>query len=130
MYFLSQAGPLGGLHRASPVPFRASYFTPGEHPPGATAQRLTAYWYRQWRFPLIPSPRFVAHAIVSLLTKATPLDEYLRHADALRVADPNDARLHGWMNLLPNDHHGWLQCNYDAKKSSGEIIVLARDHGA
>ena len=61
MDFLSQARPLGGLHRASPVPFRASYFTPGLHPPDATAQRLAAYWYRQRRFPLIPSPRFVAH---------------------------------------------------------------------
>ena len=60
MHFLSQARPLGGLHRASPVPFRASYFTPGLHPPDATAQRLTAYWYRQRSFPLIPSPRFVA----------------------------------------------------------------------
>jgi hypothetical protein len=27
MHFLSQAGHLGGLHRASPVPFRGSYFT-------------------------------------------------------------------------------------------------------
>jgi hypothetical protein len=63
---LSQARPLGGLHRASPVPFRASYFTPGLHPPGATAQRLTAYWYRQWDFPSIPSPRFVAHPMVHL----------------------------------------------------------------
>jgi hypothetical protein len=61
MYFLSQAGPLGGLHRASPVPFRGSYFTPRVQPLDATPQRLTAYWYRQWRFPLIPSPRFVAH---------------------------------------------------------------------
>jgi hypothetical protein len=68
MYFLSQARPLGGLHRASPVPFRASYFTSGLHPPDATAQRLTAYWYRQRSFPLIPSPRFVAHFHDSLLS--------------------------------------------------------------
>ena len=27
MHSLSQAGPLGGLHRAAPVPFRASYFS-------------------------------------------------------------------------------------------------------
>jgi hypothetical protein len=67
MYFLSQAGRLGGLHRASPVPFRASYFTPRVHPLDATAQRLTAYWYRQWSFPLIPSPRFVAHFMRGLL---------------------------------------------------------------
>jgi hypothetical protein len=61
MRSLSQAPLLGGLQRASRVPFRASYFTPGVHPPGATAQRLTAYWYRQQGFPPIPSPRFVAH---------------------------------------------------------------------
>jgi hypothetical protein len=29
---LSQAGHLGGLHRASPVPFRGSYFTDSLHP--------------------------------------------------------------------------------------------------
>jgi hypothetical protein len=57
----SVSAPRGA--RASPVPFRASYFTSGLHPPDATPQRLTAYWYRQWRFPLIPSPRFVAHAM-------------------------------------------------------------------
>ena len=54
--------------------------------------------------------------------KATLLDEDLRNADALRVADPNDARLHGWMNLRPNDHYGGLQCNYTGKIVSGEII--------
>jgi len=57
----------------------------------------------------------VLHFELYFLTKATLLDEYLRNADALRVADPNDARLQGWMNLLPNDHHGWLQCNYNGK---------------
>jgi hypothetical protein len=66
MYFLSQARPLGGLHRASPVPFRGSSFTSGLHPPDATPQGLTACWYRQWDFPSIPSPRFVAHHTVSL----------------------------------------------------------------
>jgi hypothetical protein len=63
IYFLSQAGPLGGLHRASPVPFRASYFTPGLHPPGATAQRLIACLYRLWSFPLMTSLRLVAHLV-------------------------------------------------------------------
>jgi hypothetical protein len=58
---LSQAWHLGGLHRASPVPFRASYFTPRVHPLDATAQRLIACLYRRRRFSLIPSPRFVAH---------------------------------------------------------------------
>jgi hypothetical protein len=43
---LSQARLLGGLHRASPVPFRGSYFTSGLHPPDATPQRLTTCWYR------------------------------------------------------------------------------------
>jgi two-component sensor histidine kinase len=45
------------------------------HPPGATAQRLAAYWYRQWRFPLIPLPRFVAHIKASLLEKEVLLRE-------------------------------------------------------
>jgi hypothetical protein len=58
---LSQASLLGGLHRASRVPFRGSYFTSGLHPPDATPQRLIVYLYRQWRFPLIPSLCFVAH---------------------------------------------------------------------
>jgi Haloacid dehalogenase-like hydrolase len=69
MHSLSQARPLGGLHRASPVPFRGSSFTSGVHPPDATPQRLTAYWYRQWGFPPIPSPRFVAHPHVSHLRR-------------------------------------------------------------
>jgi hypothetical protein len=69
MGFLSQAGPLGGLHRASPVPFRASYFTPGLHLPGATAQRLVACLYRQRGFPPITSLRLVAHLGVFLLRR-------------------------------------------------------------
>src|SRR5215204_4688902 len=60
---LSQACPLGGLPRAAPVPFRGSSFISGLHPPDATPQRLTAYLYRRWDFPSIPSLRFVAHAI-------------------------------------------------------------------
>jgi hypothetical protein len=67
MDVLSQAGPLGGLHRASPVPFRGSYFTSRVHPQDATPQRLIACLYRRRRFPLIPSPRFVAHYPVALL---------------------------------------------------------------
>jgi hypothetical protein len=62
MCFLSQAPHLGGLHRASRVPFRASSFTPGLHPPGATAQRLIACLYRRRGFPPITSLRLVAHA--------------------------------------------------------------------
>src|SRR5262249_9920715 len=51
MPFLSQARRLGGLHRASPLPFRASYFTSGLHPPdAAAAQRLTTYLYKQWSY--------------------------------------------------------------------------------
>ena len=60
---LSQAPHLGGLHRTARVPFRASYFTPRLHPRDATAQRLIACLYRQWRFPLITSLRFVAHIL-------------------------------------------------------------------
>jgi hypothetical protein len=26
------------------------------------------------------------------------------------------------MNLLSNDHSGWLQCNYNGEKSNGSII--------
>jgi hypothetical protein len=66
MDVLSQAEPLGGLHRASLVPFRGSFFTPRVHPLGATPQRLIAYLYRLWDFPSIPSPRFVAHAHAAL----------------------------------------------------------------
>src|SRR5262249_24765188 len=54
MPFLSQARRLGRLHRASPVPFRASYFTSGLHPPDATAQRLIACLYRLWSYRLSP----------------------------------------------------------------------------
>jgi hypothetical protein len=66
---LSQAWPLGGLHRAAPVPFRGSSFTSGLHPPEATPQRLIASLYRRWDFPSIPSLRFVAHAIGRLLSR-------------------------------------------------------------
>jgi hypothetical protein len=63
MHSLSQARRLGGLQRASPVPFRASCFTSSVHPPDATAQWLTVCLYRRWRYPLIPWPRFVAHLV-------------------------------------------------------------------
>ena len=39
----------------------------GLHPPDATPQGLTAYWYRRQRFPRIPSPRFEAHSCDTLL---------------------------------------------------------------
>ncbi len=68
MLFLSQARRLGGLLRASPVPFRGSYFTSGLHPPDATPQRLTAYLYRRWDFSSIPSTRLVAHRHPCLLS--------------------------------------------------------------
>jgi hypothetical protein len=70
---LSQAPRLGGLHRTSRVPFRASSFTPTVHPVGATAQRLGACLVqapevfphstsalRGARFPPIPSMSFMA----------------------------------------------------------------------
>jgi hypothetical protein len=41
LWSLSQAWHLGGLHRASPVPFRGSSFTSGLHPPDATPQGLS-----------------------------------------------------------------------------------------
>jgi hypothetical protein len=61
MDFLSQARHLGGLPRASPVPFRSSSFTLGVHPPSATLQRLIACLYRPWSVLLMTSVRFVAH---------------------------------------------------------------------
>jgi hypothetical protein len=61
MRSLSQARLLGGLHRAAPVPFRASCFTSGVHPPDATAQGLIACLDRRWDFPSISSSRLVAH---------------------------------------------------------------------
>jgi hypothetical protein len=66
----SQARHLGGLHRASPLPFRASFLTLGLHPPNASAQRLTACLYKLWDFPSIPSLRFVAHQAFSFLVSA------------------------------------------------------------
>jgi hypothetical protein len=50
MPFLSQARRLGGLHRASPLPFRDIYFASGLHPPDVTAQRLIAYLYKRWSY--------------------------------------------------------------------------------
>jgi hypothetical protein len=67
MRLLSLAPRLGGLHRASWVPIRASSFTSGVHPPDATAHRLIACLYRLWRFPRIPSVRFVAHTKLDLM---------------------------------------------------------------
>jgi hypothetical protein len=42
MQFLSQAGHLGGRHRAAPVPCRGSSFPSDVHPSEATPQRLSA----------------------------------------------------------------------------------------
>lgn len=67
MFLLSQAPPLDGLHRVARLPFRASAFTTGLHPPVATAQRLITYLHRPWSFPLIPSSRFVAHIAHNVL---------------------------------------------------------------
>jgi hypothetical protein len=67
MRLLSLAPRLGGLHRASWVPFKASSFTSGVQPPDATAQRLIVCLYRLWRFPRIPSVRFVAHTKLDLM---------------------------------------------------------------
>ena len=47
---LRQAGLLGGLHRAAPVPFRGSSFTAGEHPPAATPQGRIACLYKRWSY--------------------------------------------------------------------------------
>jgi hypothetical protein len=43
MRSLSQAPHLGGLHRASRLPFKVSSFTSAEHPANATTQRLIAH---------------------------------------------------------------------------------------
>jgi hypothetical protein len=64
---LSLAPRLGGLHRASWVLIRASSFTFRVHPLNATAHRLIVCLYRLWRFPRIPSVRFVAHPKLALM---------------------------------------------------------------
>jgi hypothetical protein len=60
---LVKPGVLAALHRASPVPFRGSYFTAGLHPPAATPQGLPTRLfgsgnYEQRVHSFIPSPRF------------------------------------------------------------------------
>ena len=60
---LRQAWRLGGLHRASPVPFRGSCFTTGLHPPAATPQRRIACLYKRWSYQV--SACF-AHSICAL----------------------------------------------------------------
>jgi hypothetical protein len=40
---LSQARPIGGLHRTSALPFRISFFTLALHPARARIQRLIAH---------------------------------------------------------------------------------------
>ena len=60
---LRQAWRLGGLHRASPVPFRGSCFTTGLHLPAATPQRRIACLYKRWSYRV--STRF-AHSICAL----------------------------------------------------------------
>lgn len=50
---LCQARPVGGLRHASPIPFRASCFTAGLHPPAATAQRHTGCLYNLWDYGLL-----------------------------------------------------------------------------
>jgi hypothetical protein len=67
MRLLSLAPRLGGLHRASWVLIRASSFTSRVHPLNATAHRLIVCLYRRWRFPRIPSVRFVAHTKLDLM---------------------------------------------------------------
>jgi hypothetical protein len=47
--------------------FRASSFTSRVHPLNATAHRLIVCLYRLWRFPRIPSVRFVAHIKLDLM---------------------------------------------------------------
>src|SRR5258708_5183414 len=62
---LYQAGPVGGLCRASPVPFRASCLTtgiiPGSFRPNDTPTAWTASGATGLRPSLIPPPRLVAH---------------------------------------------------------------------
>jgi hypothetical protein len=63
---LSQASPLGGLHRASRVPFRVSCFTSDEHPSDATTQRLIVCLYRRWSYrPVKVIRSFQSHAYVA-----------------------------------------------------------------
>src|SRR5688500_17926958 len=85
MHVLSQARLLGGLHRASPVPFRGSYFTSGLHPPDATPQRLTACLYRQWGFPPITPLRLVAHSKThTIIMEGSPMASNLHSGRSCR----------------------------------------------
>jgi len=94
LWFLSQAWHLGGLHRASPVPFRGSSFTSGLHPPGATPQGLNACLYRHWGFPPISSMRFVAHSasfptgvkeVLAMFALSHPLNELVISRKTRRI---------------------------------------------
>jgi hypothetical protein len=49
---------LAALHRASPVPFRASYLTAGLHPPAASAQRCKEHLYALWDYWFSPFVHF------------------------------------------------------------------------
>src|SRR5262249_41003332 len=72
MRSLSQAPRLGGLHRASRLPFKVSFFTSAEHPANATTQRLIAHliWAMETLVVIDPcfisSSRLVAHALQSI----------------------------------------------------------------
>jgi hypothetical protein len=82
-YLLVKPGVLAITAYAAPVPFRASYFTSGLHPPDATAQRLIGYLYSQRDFPSISSLRFVAHAYQILLYSAYWSGDFRRaHTEA------------------------------------------------
>src|SRR5262245_13677321 len=72
MPFLSQARPLGGLHRASPLPFRASYFTRVCIRPtlrlNDSSLTCISGGATDLHRSLIPSSRFAAH-----ITRSLPL---------------------------------------------------------
>jgi hypothetical protein len=59
MQSLNQTWLLDGLHRVAAVSFRASSFTPGVRPPGATAHRFIAHlkWAMEFSTHFIIAPR-------------------------------------------------------------------------
>src|SRR5262249_7385796 len=69
---LCQAWHLGGLRRASPVPFRASSVTNGFHPPAATAQRHAGRLYGRQSYGLAPFRSFHPRAFASHVISVAP----------------------------------------------------------
>jgi hypothetical protein len=98
--FFVKPGFLAALHRASPVPFRASCFTSGLHPPPATAQQRTDYLYSRWSYGLTPFRSF--HHRASWRTPVLVPVEQLDPVAALVLKDENVPGQRVVVQLLPH----------------------------